>query len=1111
MLKSVRLKLFVCSLFAAVSLFGQAENGEILGTIHDPAGGTIPRASITLLNQGTGIEAKTATDEEGNYNFLNVRTGLYTVTAEAPGFSKVSTKDVQLVVNARQRVDLTMQVGEVTQSVEVADAAAVLETDTSEHGQVIGQQAIVELPTNGRNYSDLALLSTNIHRSVLNTALTNPPREGAFNANGMRSTYNNFLLDGMDNNAYSTSNQGFSNQVAQPSPDAVQEFKVITSNYSAEYGRVGGAVVNVVMRSGTNQIHGSAYDFLRNTELNAFGYFPAALKPPLQRNQFGTAFGGPIVKNKIFFFGDYEGFRNIQKVLFTDSIPSASDRAFVVPSTLTQGVYDPRSGATYAAGSTIPLSVVTPFAQKVLGDLPPTTAAGRSGNFRNLAPIRDYADKYDVKLDAHFTDRMSTFLRWDQRKDNNFFGPDITGPSGGGQNGYVRSLDQAAAFGYTWVVTPTSVFEARLGYTRIRAGKQPPFLGGPSLQDIYGVTGAPTASYLTGGLNTQTIGGFSSLGRQATNPQFQNPSTWQPKFTYSKNLRRHSLKAGFEMGIIHTQVMDINPPYGLNQYQNSFSRPASCIATPSLGGCSDTTSYNLTDFYFGLPSQVSLSTYLVGNYRQRQYFGYLQDDYRVNNRLTLNIGLRYEFATPRWERDNVLSNYDPSTNTIIKAQDGDLSQRTLVNPDRKDWGPRVGLAYSIDPKTVFRGGYGISYTYLNRLGSADELGINFPQVVIAVVNQSLPAGTVGLPAGFITAPNFPNGIIDPAKVGQINTHVAYIPKDTRWPMIQTWFFSIQREILKDTVVELGYSGNKGTHLPILADYNQAFPNLPGQSLGVQQRRPNQAFGGITWVDPAGNTSYNGLSLRVERRYSGGLYLLNSFTWSKAMGDTEQALENVGTNNNVANPQNIRNLALEHGPSSYDQKLVNVTSVVYELPFGKGRKFGAHWNPVVDAALGGWQVSAINTLATGLPINIQYTPTAAFDATGRTNDFWGLAVQRPNLVGDPRSGAGNDVTGTPYWFNKAAFAIPTDPSQPFGNLSRNAVRGPGFWQPDFAVNKTFRIPVREGMGLQFRSEFFNIFNHTNFGFPDPNISSATFGRITTTLPARQIQFALKLNF
>lgn len=1111
MRKRVCLTLLACSFGFTSYMYGQAENGEILGTIRDAARATIPRATVSLRSQDTGIEVKTSTDESGNFDFLNVRTGRYTVTAEAPGFSKTSASDVQLVVNARQRVDLTMQVGEVTQSIEVTGAATVLETDTSEHGQVVNTQAVVGLPTNGRNYSDLALLSTNIHRSVLNTALTTTPREGAFNANGMRSTYNNFLLDGMDNNAYSTSNQGFSNQVAQPSPDAVQEFKVITSNYSAEYGRVGGAVVNVVMRSGANEFHGTAYEFLRNTVLNAFGYFPAAIKPPLQRNQFGATLGGPIIKNKIFFFTDYEGFRNIQKVLFVDSIPSASDRAFVVPATLSQGITDPRTGANYAAGSTIPLSAVTPFAQKVLSQLPATTGTGRSGNYRNLAPIRDYSDKYDAKLDGRLNDKMSMFLRWDQRKDNNFFGPDIAGPVGGGQNGYVRSLDQAALLGYTWVVSSNSVFEARLGYTRIRAGKVPPFLGGPSMADLYGVSGLPTASYLTGGLNTQTIGGFTGLGRQATNPQFQNPNTWQPKFNYARTFRRHAIKTGFEIGIIHTEVMDINPPYGLNQYQNSFSRPATCIATPSLGGCSDTTSYNLADFYFGLPSQVSLSTYLVGSYRQRQYFGYVQDDYRVSNKLTLNLGLRYEFATPRWERDNVLSNYNPATNSIVTAKDGDLFQRTLVNPDHNNWGPRIGLAYSIDNKTVARGGYGISYVHLNRLGSADELGINFPQVVIAVVNQSLPAGTTSLPASFITAPNFPNGIIDPARVGQINTHVAYIPADTRWPRIQTWFFSVQRELTKDTVIEIGYSGNHGTRIPIIADYNQAVPNLPGQTLGVQQRRPIQSFGGITWVDPAGQSTYNGMSVRVERRYSGGLYFLNSFTWSKALGNTEQALENVGTNNTVANVQNIYDLAAERGPSSYDQAVVNVTSAVYELPFGKGRKLGAHWNPVTDSVLGGWQISGINTATTGLPVNIQYTPTAAFDVTGRTNDFWGLAVERPNLVGDPRNGAGNDVTGTPFWFNKAAFAIPTDASKPFGNLGRNALRGPGLWQVDLAVNKTFRIPVREGMGVQFRSEFFNLFNHTNFGFPDPNVSSSTFGRVTTTLGARQIQFALKLMF
>ena len=279
---------------------------------------------MTLTNQDTGIEAKTTTDENGNYDFFNVKVGRYTITVEHDGFTKFTTTDVRVNVNARQRVDVTLQVGASNQFVEVHGAAAVLETDSSENGQVINTQQIVELPLNGRNYSDLALLATNVHRSIYAYAV--PPREGAFNANGMRSTYNNFLLDGVDNNAYSTSNQGFSNQVAQPSPDAIAEFKVITSNYSAEYGRVGGAVVNAAMRSGTNQIHGTAYEFLRNTDLNAVGFIfvppPVFVKPTLQRNQFGVTVGGPIIKNKLFFFADYEGFRQLQHALIFDTIPT---------------------------------------------------------------------------------------------------------------------------------------------------------------------------------------------------------------------------------------------------------------------------------------------------------------------------------------------------------------------------------------------------------------------------------------------------------------------------------------------------------------------------------------------------------------------------------------------------------------------------------------------------------------------------------------------------------------------------------------------------------------------------------------------------------------------
>ncbi|MDQ2711276.1 MAG: carboxypeptidase-like regulatory domain-containing protein [Acidobacteriota bacterium] len=316
---------FVFSCCCATLGYGQFETAEVLGTVHDVSGAVVPKVNLTLTNEQTGVQEQTISDDNGLYDFFNVKVGRYTVSAEATGFAKFTAARVAVDVNARQRVDITLQVGAAAQSIEVQGAAAALETDTSEHGQVINTQQIVELPLNGRNFSDLALLSTNVHRSPL--ANSTPPREGAFNANGMRSTYNNFLMDGLDNNAYSTSNQGFSNQVAQPSPDSIAEFQVITANYSAEYGRVGGAIVNVAMRSGTNNFHGTGYDFLRNPFLNAVGYVfgqrPATFqKPTLQRNQFGGTIGGPLVKNRLFFFTDYEGSRQLQRALNYVSLPT---------------------------------------------------------------------------------------------------------------------------------------------------------------------------------------------------------------------------------------------------------------------------------------------------------------------------------------------------------------------------------------------------------------------------------------------------------------------------------------------------------------------------------------------------------------------------------------------------------------------------------------------------------------------------------------------------------------------------------------------------------------------------------------------------------------------
>ena len=1082
----------------SICAYAQFDTAEVLGAVKDNSGAVIARASVTLTNQDTGFHASATTDDGGNFNFTNVKIGKYTLSAEAAGFSKAIASGITVNVNARQRVDLTLQVGAITESVQVSGAAAALQTDSSERGQVINRAQVVELPLNGRSYSDLALLAPGVRKAP--SASSGTPREGSFNVNGLRSVFNNYLLDGIDNNAYGTSNQGFANQVAQPSPDAVAEFKVITNNYSAEYGRSGGATIITATRSGSNQLHGTAYDFLRNTNLNAIGYVfgvrPATFKKPtLQQNQFGATIGGPIVKNKVFFFGDYEGFRSLQNILTFASIPSLNDRSGILP----VDVRNPITNQLYPANTAIPASATTAFARKVLNDLPTPTIAGRSSNYQQLSLTRNYNDKYDAKIDGQINNTMSGFLRVSQRKVNIFNQPDISGPSGGNSNGFTRVLNQQIDASYTWVVNSSSILEARFGISRTRAGKVPPLSGGPSMQDLYGISGLSTDPSLTGGLVATTISGFNQLGRQATNPQFQNPLNFDPKINFSKSIGRHALKLGYEYVVIRTQVLDVNPLYGRDAYAGGFSRPST--TSPA-----DAASYSIADFLFGLRSQYALANTVIGNYRQHEHFWYVQDDFRVNSRLTLNLGVRYEYATPRWERDNVLSNFDPSTNTIIKAKDGGIYDRALVNPDKNNFAPRIGFAYSVTPKTVVRGGYGVSYIHQNRVGSADLLGINGPQVVIATINQSNPLD----PAFRTTQQGYPMGLASPANFNPLLSNISYIPKDFRTPYVQSWFFSIQREILKDTVLDLTYVGNHSVGVPIMADYNQAFPQpTPTSTLTLQARRPIQSYGAITWLDPAGFSNYNSFQVKLEHKLSGGLYFLNSFSWSKAIDNSAQSLD--VSNGNDASPQDVRNMAAEKGLSNYDQKLINVTSLVYQLPFGRGGRFAKNAPAYLNHSIGGWQISGINSALTAEPLNLRAwsgSIPAAFQVVGNLSGFRGGETFRPNVTGQALAADG--ARNTDNYFDKSNVALPTDPSHPFGNAGRNSVRGLPLNQLDLGINKSFQLP-REGMALQFRSEFFNIFNHTNFAAPNTDRNSGAFGTIRTAYPPRQIQFALTFMF
>ncbi|MDZ4801400.1 MAG: TonB-dependent receptor [Bryobacteraceae bacterium] len=1057
-------------------LLAQFETSTVLGTVKDRSDASVSGAKVTLTNVDTNISATKDTDETGSYEFGNVKPGRYRVAAEKVGFSTAQADNFTVNVSARQRVDLTMSVGQVLETVNVSAAVALVESDSSQRGQVIEEKKIVELPLNGRNYSDLALLSAGVRRSAY--AVANPPREGAFNVNGQRSTFNNFLLDGVDNNAYGTSNQGFSSQVVNLPPDAIQEFRIVTNNMSAEYGRTSGAAINAAMKSGTNEIHGRLWEFLRNDKLNAVGFFPppGGQKQLLKRNQFGGVLGGPIVKDKAFWFVDYEGFRERVGTLVTSNLPNANQRAGIFANAIT----NPLTGKTYAPNTGIPQSDWNPLARFILNTLPLPNSGTNA--FVRLRADKNNTDKADVKLDGQVTSKVSAFIRASHRKTNYLQAPDIATLSGGGGNGYIHILNQQLAFGTTWAITPASLFEFRMGFSKTEAGKDPPFRGGPGMLELFGIPGLPTDKRVTGGITTQTVTGFTDFGRQSTNPQWQNPFLYNPRLNYSHILGKHSIKAGYEYQRVHTQVEDVNPLYGNDFYQGNFSGQP------------------LADFMFGLRNRYSLTNFFVAELRQQGHMMYFQDDYKLNQKLTLNLGLRYEVFTPQWEDQNRLSNFDPASNKLLPAKAGSTYDRALMDTDKNNFAPRLGAAYAWDAKTAIRGGYGISYIHFNRSGGGNLLAINGPQVYNAIVNQN-PAQSTFL----VTERGYPAGLTD--AFNPLLANITFMPRDTKTGYVQNWFISFQREILRNTVIDVAYVGNKSSKLLLFADFNQArAQDTPTGTQSIQARRPNQSFAGITYAANIGWADYNALQVKLERRFTGGLSFLNSFTYAKANDNVGQALEDQGQGNR-SSPQNFNDLKAEDAASGFDQRVNNTTSVVWDVPVGRGRRFATGMPGVVDAVVGGWTLSAINTATTGEPLNVLWSPLAAGQVSDIGPDWRGAISYRPNLTGTavlPES----QRAGTVRYLDRAAFSAPT-PDKPFGNSPRNGFYGPGFWQLDVNVQKSFRITER--VNLQFRSEFFNIFNHTNFRPPVVNWTVANFGQFTSSYPARQIQFALKLAF
>ena len=475
----------------------------------------------------------------------------------------------------------------------------------------------------------------------------------------------------------------------------------------------------------------------------------------------------------------------------------------------------------------------------------------------------------------------------------------------------------------------------------------------------------------------------------------------------------------------------------------------------------------------------------------------------MSRRLTLNLGLRYEFGTPQWEKDNFLTNFDPGTNTLVKAKDGSIADRALVNPDRNNVAPRLGMAFAISEKTILRSGYGVSYIHFNRMGGENLLSFNGPHVVAINITQQpsqglCEANTAPTTCFRTTQQGYPEGLNVPANFSTLNARVNYIPRDTPTGNVQSWHVSVQRELLPNFIVDVGYVGNKSRDILILGDFNQARPNGPAENTALQARRPIAGYQEIQAAFAGGKGDYHALQVKVERRYSRGLYLLNSFTWSRARDNASGHLEvQNGDNSRV----NYRDLASEFGRSGYDQPFNNTTSFVWELPFGKDRRYGNSLHPVIEGILGGWRLVGINTMTSGVPINLSYSPAANAQVSG-------LPTYRPNLLGDPLTPADSRTINN--YLNAAMVEIPTDRSQPFGNAPRNAARADRFRQFDLGLHKAFGLG-REQTRIEARIEAFNVLNRTNFGPANGNRSSSAFGTITSTAPARQLQLGLKLYF
>ncbi len=1069
---------YVLATLAAGALFAQQDMGVVTGVVTDKSGAAVPGAKILIVNPATNEKRDAVTADSGAFTIGPLRIGQYNVSVERQGFKKATWTGINVSAQDRVRADFQLEIGALTESVSVTAETPVLNTETAALAHVVDEKQIRQLPLNGRNFQQLAWMTAGVM-----PATRSRDRESGFNAHGQPATQNNFIIDGIDNNNNVMGLQDRKSQVVVPSLDAVAEFKVQTSNYSAEFGRNSGAVMIVNLKSGTNALHGTMFEYLRNDKTDARDMFTyvdrtgdgRADPEVLKQNQFGGTIGGPILKNRTFFFGSWEARRQRRAQSDFVIVPTPEERGGVFATRLAT-IVDPSTGQPFPA-NTIPRARWDSTAVKLLELWPAAnfTGSGTRQNFIRNPPWNNDRDQFDVRIDHDLTGKDKIFGRFSKNRTDNLRGSVFDLPARGAA-GNERAFDDddahSGVFSWTRIFRSNLVNEFRYGFVRQKVNKrelsQEPMA---AVNEKYGIKGIPAQDKLFGLARLGFAGGigYEGFGEPGSMPNFKIHQLHQWLNNTSWYKGNHNFKFGADLRWNRTDIFGGDSAHGNFQFDGQFTR------------------ISMADCLLGLPASFNLTTLLPGQMRFRNYMFFAQDDWKVTSKLTMNIGLRYELSSPWWEKHNNQSkiNINPGSNfnAIVNAGHcGDSwNCRSLVETDTNNWAPRLGLAYQLRQKTVIRSGAGIFYAGQGSLGANARMISNFP-FYRSVTVQSTPARPAlrlqdGVPANFLG-----DGKTPPAGLN-------WSVWQDRFPLptVYQWNLAVQQELLPGWSLTTAYVGSSSNY--IMGTYNWNGSPI-GPPATEQQRRPIPQWNTIDLVSPYGQGNYNGLDVQLDKRFAKGYSLTAAYTWSHSIDNIPEQFGPGG-----GGLMDFRNINQNRGHSNFDVRHRFVSSAVWELPW----KTGNRW---ADGLAAGWQLSGLVSMQTGSYFTI--TVPNARQRLGST----GIGNWWPDRVRDPRI----ENPTAERWFDTAAFTSPrnADGTWRLGNAGRSILATDSPFNVDAGLMKNFKVTER--WNLQVRWEAFNLTNTPTLGDPVSNLESPDFGKVRTTVSTpRQMQFALRLSF